>query len=608
MSSSFANLDDVDVRGKRVLVRADLNVPMRDGRVTDLTRIERSAETVRELMNKGARVVVLSHFDRPKGIRVPSMSLRPVAAALAQALGGGRVSFADDCVGPTAQAAVNSLGTGGVVLLENLRFHAGEEANDPAFAKALAANGDIYVNDAFSCAHRAHASTEALARLLPAAAGRSMQAELTALEKALAAPQRPVAAVVGGAKVSTKLDLLGNLIQKVDVLVIGGGMANTFLFARGVAVGKSLCEREMADTARDIERKAKARGCEIVLPTDVVIAGEFKAGAPSRTVPAGQVPPDQMILDLGPQTAAEIVRRLGTCKTIVWNGPLGAFEIPPFDACTNSVARAVAQMVQSGKVLAVAGGGDTVSALSHAGVASKFSYLSTAGGAFLEWLEGKELPGVAALARAQRPASATPPRPVSAPVVKPIPVPVVTKATPPAKAATPAKAAAPAKPATAKAAPAKVAPAKVAPAKAAPAKAAPVMKAAAKKAVKKAAPAKKAPAKKAAPAKRAAAPKKAAAAKKPGTKKAPIAKAANKKSPAKKAALKKSPAKRPAAKRPAPKKARASKAAAKSVKKSARKAPVRAAVKKGARKAPAKTPRAPAKAKRKAKASTRRKK
>lgn len=581
MSSSFANLDDVDVRGKRVLVRADLNVPMRDGRVTDLTRIERSAETVRELMNKGARVVVLSHFDRPKGIRVPSMSLRPVAAALAQALGGGRVSFADDCIGPTAQAAVNSLGTGGVVLLENLRFHAGEEANDPAFAKALAANGDIYVNDAFSCAHRAHASTEALARLLPAAAGRSMQAELTALEKALAAPQRPVAAVVGGAKVSTKLDLLGNLIQKVDVLVIGGGMANTFLFARGVAVGKSLCEREMADTARDIERKAKARGCEIVLPTDVVIAGEFKAGAPSRTVPVGQVPPDQMILDLGPQTAAEIVRRLGTCKTIVWNGPLGAFEIPPFDACTNSVARAVAQMVQSGKVLAVAGGGDTVSALSHAGVASKFSYLSTAGGAFLEWLEGKELPGVAALMRAQRPASATPPRPVSAPVVKPIPVPVVTKATPPAKAA--------------------------------PAKAAPVKKAAAKKAVKKAAPAKKAPAKKAAPARRAAAPKKAAAAKKPGTKKAPIAKAANKKSPAKKAALKKSPAKKPAAKkpaakRPAPKKARASKAAAKSVKKSARKAPVRAAVKKGARKAPAKTPRAPAKAKRKAKASTRRKK
>ena len=576
MSSSFANLDDVDVRGKRVLVRADLNVPMRDGRVTDLTLIERSAETVRELMNKGARVVVLSHFDRPKGIRVPSMSLRPVAAALAQALGGGRVSFADDCIGPTAQAAVNSLGTGGVVLLENLRFHAGEEANDPAFAKALAANGDIYVNDAFSCAHRAHASTEALARLLPAAAGRSMQAELTALEKALAAPQRPVAAVVGGAKVSTKLDLLGNLIQKVDVLVIGGGMANTFLFARGVAVGKSLCEREMADTARDIERKAKARGCEIVLPTDVVIAGEFKAGAPSRTVPVGQVPPDQMILDLGPQTAAEIVRRLGTCKTIVWNGPLGAFEIPPFDACTNSVARAVAQMVQSGKVLAVAGGGDTVSALSHAGVASKFSYLSTAGGAFLEWLEGKELPGVAALMRAQRPASATPPRPVSAPVVKPIPVPVVTKATPPAKAA--------------------------------PAKAAPVMKAAAKKAVKKAAPAKKAPAKKAAPARRAAAPKKAAAAKKPGTKKAPIAKAANKKSPAKKAALKKSPAKKPAANRPAPKKARASKAAAKSVKKSARKAPVRAAVKKGARKAPAKTPRAPAKAKRKAKASTRRKK
>ncbi len=592
MSSSFANLDDVDVRGKRVLVRADLNVPMRDGRVTDLTRIERSAETVRELMNKGARVVVLSHFDRPKGIRVPSMSLRPVAAALAQALGGGRVSFADDCIGPTAQAAVNSLGTGGVVLLENLRFHAGEEANDPAFAKALAANGDIYVNDAFSCAHRAHASTEALARLLPAAAGRSMQAELTALEKALAAPQRPVAAVVGGAKVSTKLDLLGNLIQKVDVLVIGGGMANTFLFARGVAVGKSLCEREMADTARDIERKAKARGCEIVLPTDVVIAGEFKAGAPSRTVPVGQVPPDQMILDLGPQTAAEIVRRLGTCKTIVWNGPLGAFEIPPFDACTNSVARAVAQMVQAGKVLAVAGGGDTVSALSHAGVASKFSYLSTAGGAFLEWLEGKELPGVAALMRAQRPASATPPRPVSAPVVKPIPAPVVTKGAPPAKAATPAKAAAPAKPAAAKPA---------------PAKAAPVKMAAAKKAVKKTAPAKKAPAKKSAPAKKATAPKKAAAAKKPGAKKAPIAKAA-KKSPTKKAALKKSPAKKPAAKRPAPKKARASKAAAKSVKKSARKAPVRAAVKKGARKAPAKAPRAPAKAKRKAKASTRRKK
>ncbi len=395
---NFATIDELAVSGKRVLVRADLNVPMREGKITDTTRIERTADTLRELSKKGAKVVVLSHFERPKGKRVPELSLAPIAKAMAEIL-KVPVAFANDCVGPDAESVIAKMKNGDIVLLENLRYHAGEEENDQGFAKNLAKLGDFYVNDAFSVSHRAHASTHALAQLLPAAAGRSMEAELSALANALGEPQRPVAAVVGGAKVSTKLDLLGNLIKKVDVLVIGGGMANTFLLARGVQVGKSLAEPTLVDTAKAIDKAAKERGCEILLPQDVVVAKEFKAGAASQTVGTGSVPADGMILDLGPQAAKAIAARLAQCKTIVWNGPLGAFEIAPFDAATNTVAREVAKLAQSGKVLAVAGGGDTVAALAHAGVIDQFSYVSTAGGAFLEWLEGKELPGVAALAR-----------------------------------------------------------------------------------------------------------------------------------------------------------------------------------------------------------------
>ncbi|MSP20534.1 MAG: phosphoglycerate kinase [Alphaproteobacteria bacterium] len=401
MKKGFATIDDLNVSGKCVLVRADLNVPMRDGKVADLTRIERTADTLRELSKKGAKVVVLAHFERPKGKRVPELSLAPVAKAVAEVL-GRPVPFANDCIGPEAEAVISKMKNGDVVVLENLRYHAGEEENDPAFAKALAKLGDIYVNDAFSVSHRAHASTEAIANLLPSAAGRSMEAELTALDKALANPVRPVAAVVGGAKVSTKLDLLGNLIKRVNVLVIGGGMANTFLLARGVQIGKSLAEPTLVDTARKIDAEAKKAGCEIVLPEDVVVAKEFKAGAASQTVPVIQVPADGMILDLGTKAAASIVAKLGTCKTVVWNGPLGAFEIPPFDATTNTVAKAVAKMCKDGKLLGVAGGGDTVSALAHAGVVDQFTYVSTAGGAFLEWLEGKDLPGVAALSRSAK--------------------------------------------------------------------------------------------------------------------------------------------------------------------------------------------------------------
>lgn len=392
----FATLDTLPVAGKRVLLRADLNVPMQDGVVTDATRIERLAPTIRELTSKGARVVVLSHFGRPKGKPDPAMSLRPLAAALSQAI-KAPVAFADDCVGDRAAAVVNALRDGQVALLENLRFHAGEEKNDPAFARALAALGDVYVNDAFSAAHRAHASTEAIARLLPSGAGRLMQAELEALGKALDSPARPLVAVVGGAKVSTKLDLLGNLLTRVDVLVIGGGMANTFLFANGVDVGKSLCERDMADTARRISQDAAASGKRIVLPVDAVVAPALTAGGAARTVPIGRVPADQMILDIGPRSIAETIEALAACRTLVWNGPLGAFEHPPFDKGTVEVARAVAGLTKEGKILSVAGGGDTVAALAHAGVADAFSYVSTAGGAFLEWLEGKELPGVAAL-------------------------------------------------------------------------------------------------------------------------------------------------------------------------------------------------------------------
>ena len=392
----FNTLDDLDVAGKRVMVRADLNVPMKDGEVTDFTRIDRLVPTLAELRQRGAKVVILSHFGRPKGQVNPDMSLQPVVAPLADKL-GATVSFAGNCIGSPAATAIETLPDGGVVLLENLRFHEGEEKNDAGFAKALAENADIYVNDAFSCAHRAHASTEALARLLPAAAGRGMEAELKALASALETPERPVAAVVGGAKVSTKLDLLGNLIKKVDMLVIGGGMANTFLHARGIDVGNSLCEEDLADTARSIDEAASAAGCEIVLPDDVVVAKEFKANAENQTVAADMVPGDSMILDVGPAAVSDLATRLAGCKTLVWNGPLGAFEIAPFDNGTNAVANAAADLTGQGKLVSVAGGGDTVAALAHAGAADRFTYLSAAGGAFLEWLEGKDLPGVAAL-------------------------------------------------------------------------------------------------------------------------------------------------------------------------------------------------------------------
>ena len=396
--ANFRTLDDLAVKGQRVLVRCDLNVPMKDGKVTDATRIERSAETLKALAAKGAKVIVLSHFGRPKGKRVPDMSLQPLAGPLGQAL-GRKVAFAGDCVGAPAEAAVKALREGEVLLLENLRFHDAEEANDQGFARQLASLGDLYVNDAFSCAHRAHASTEAIARLLPAAAGLLMQAELSHLQAALEHPKRPVMAVVGGAKVSTKLDLLGNLVGKVDCLVIGGGMANTFLFAQGAEIGKSLAERDLAGTAREILDKAKARNCRILLPLDAVVAAEFKANPPTRVVPASQVPAEQMILDVGPQSIAAINAEMARCKTLVWNGPLGAFETPPFDQATVAVAREAARLTKSGALLTVAGGGDTVAALAQAGVEESFSYVSTAGGAFLEWLEGKELPGVAALKR-----------------------------------------------------------------------------------------------------------------------------------------------------------------------------------------------------------------
>ena len=397
--SGFRTLDDVNVAGKRVLIRVDLNVPMENGKVTDMTRIERTAPTIRELAEKGARVVVLSHFGRPGGKKVPEMSLQALVAPLSEVL-GRKVAFASDCIGTEAGQVVSKLSDGEVALLENLRFHAEEEKNDKAFADKLAVLGDIYVNDAFSCAHRAHASTEGLAHLLPALAGRLMQEELEHLGKALGEPERPVAAIVGGAKVSSKIDLLQNLVKKVDALVIGGGMANTFLAAKGIDVGKSLCERDLADTAREIMRKADTAGCLIVLPADAVVATEFKANAESMTVAVDAVQADHMILDVGAKTVELLKRELGLCKTIVWNGPLGAFEIEPFDAGTVAVAREVAQLTKDGKALSVAGGGDTVAALIHAGVMEDFSYVSTAGGAFLEWMEGKTLPGVAALERA----------------------------------------------------------------------------------------------------------------------------------------------------------------------------------------------------------------
>jgi phosphoglycerate kinase len=394
--AAFKSIDDLDVKGKRVLVRTDLNVPMKDGRVADLTRLERTAPTLIELANKGARVIVLSHLGRPKGKATAEFSLKPVAEALGAVLRRD-VPFAADCVGPPAVDTVAQLKDGDIAVLENLRFHAEEEKNDPVFAGQLAELGHLYVNDAFSCAHRAHASTEAIAKLLPAAAGRLMQAELEALANALESPKHPVAALVGGAKVSTKMEVLGNLVAKVDVLVIGGGMANTFLFAQGIDVGTSLCEKEMADQARAIARAARTRGCRIILPRDAVVAKEFKEGAQVQTVDLAAVPKDAMILDIGPKSVADLNRTLAECRTLVWNGPLGAFEIRPFDAGTNAVAQEAAQLTKAGRLLTVAGGGDTVAALARAGVTDDFSYVSTAGGAFLEWLEGKELPGVAIL-------------------------------------------------------------------------------------------------------------------------------------------------------------------------------------------------------------------
>jgi phosphoglycerate kinase len=395
----FRTLDGLDVRGKRVLVRVDFNVPMHNGEVTDATRIERACETLEELVGKGAKVVALSHFGRPKGKAESSMSLAPLVKPLSKALGGIDVRFAPDCVGELAHAVVDALPDGGVALLENLRFHAGEEKGDPAFADQLASLGDIYVNDAFSVSHRAHASVTGLAERLPPYAGRLMQAELEALQAALGGAERPTAAVIGGAKVSSKLDVLGHVLDKVDVLIIGGGMANTFLNAQGTKVGKSLCEHDLAATAREIMAKAAARNVAILLPEDVVVATEFKPGAQTRTVAADAVDPDEMILDVGPLTVAAAEAKLAGCRTLLWNGPMGAFEVEPFDRGTTGVAQAAARLTVAGKLRSVAGGGDTVAALVHAGVLEQFSYVSTAGGAFLEWLEGKDLPGVAALAR-----------------------------------------------------------------------------------------------------------------------------------------------------------------------------------------------------------------
>ena len=391
----FRSLDDFDPRGKRVVVRADLNVPAKDGKVTDTTRIDRSAATLRELAEKGGRVIILTHFGRPKG-REEKYSQKLLLEPLAKAC-GRPVAWADDVVGIDAVEAVKGLKDGDLLLMENVRFHPEEEKNDPLFARQLADLGDVYVNDAFSTAHRAHASTEAIARMLPAYAGRLMQAELVALGKALDHPEKPVVAVVGGAKVSTKLDLLGNLVRKVDTLIIGGGMANTFLAAQGIDVGKSLCEHDLADTAREILAKAKAAGCRIVLPVDAVVAGELAEHVPTQTVAVDKLPAGQMILDAGPASVEVMVAVVKASKTLVWNGPLGAFEVPPFDAATTAVARVAADLTAAGRLLTVAGGGDTVSALAKAGVEEKFSYVSTAGGAFLEWMEGKELPGVAAL-------------------------------------------------------------------------------------------------------------------------------------------------------------------------------------------------------------------
>ena len=395
--AAFKTLDDLqDISGQRVLVRVDLNVPVKDGKVTDLTRIERVAPTIQELSNKGAKVILMAHFGRPKGKPTEGMSLEGIALAAEQVL-DSRVHFASEAIGEKAKAAIDKMVNGDILLLENTRFYPGEEKNDPDFAKALAENGDIYVNDAFSAAHRAHASTEGLAHLLPAYAGRTMQAELEALEKGLGKPARPVVAIVGGAKVSTKIDLLQNLVEKVDALVIGGGMANTFLAARGIDVGKSLCEHDLAETAKAIDVAAAKAGCEIVLPADGVVAKKFEAGAENEVVDVNAIPADAMMLDVGPKTIEAVKAWITKADTLVWNGPLGAFEIEPFDKATVEAARHAASRTREGLLVSVAGGGDTVAALNHAGVAHDFTYVSTAGGAFLEWMEGKELPGVKAL-------------------------------------------------------------------------------------------------------------------------------------------------------------------------------------------------------------------
>jgi phosphoglycerate kinase len=394
---SFKTLDDLnDVAGKRVLVRVDLNVPVKDGKVTDTTRIERVAPTILELSNKGAKVILLAHFGRPKDGPSQDLSLSLIAPSVEEVLDHS-VATAGDCIGAAAAEAVGAMKNGDILLMENTRFHKGEEKNDPDFVKALAANGDIYVNDAFSAAHRAHASTEGLAHHLPAHAGRTMQAELEALESGLGNPARPVVAIVGGAKVSTKIDLLMNLVKKVDALVIGGGMANTFIAARGTNVGKSLCEHDLADTAKQIMIEAATAGCAIILPEDGVVAREFKANAANETVAIDAIPNDAMVLDVGPKSVEAIKAWIERANTLVWNGPLGAFEIEPFDKATVSAAKHAAEETKAGELVSVAGGGDTVSALNHAGVSDDFSYVSTAGGAFLEWIEGKVLPGVAVL-------------------------------------------------------------------------------------------------------------------------------------------------------------------------------------------------------------------
>ena len=398
--AKFQTLDDIDVRGKRVLLRADLNVPVKDGVVTDATRIERLAPTIETLIEKGAKVVLMSHFGRPDGRPNPAFSLRLLVGSLSKAIGGRAVAFASDCIGNEAKRVVAALRPGQVALLENLRFHRGEEENSPDFARALAELGDVYVDDAFSAAHRAHASIAALAHLLPAAAGKLMEAELGALNAALDSPARPVLALIGGAKVSTKLDLLRFVIGKVDLLAIGGAMANTLLFAQGTEVGRSLTERDMADNARRLLALAQERNCRVILPEDAVIAAQLASGTSTRAVPIDMVPGDMMILDIGPKTVARILAALEEVRTLVWNGPLGAFETPPFDRGTTAVAKKAAELTRAGKLLSVAGGGDTVAALAVGGMTDQLSYVSTAGGAFLEWLEGRELPGVAALAAA----------------------------------------------------------------------------------------------------------------------------------------------------------------------------------------------------------------